>query len=158
MIHLDNLVGAIYQAVLNANDALAERNAKVLEDYFESCNDNNLTLRPRTVIMQYPQVTANGVEVHDVHVPLITLVPMSMTKISEVTFKAGLEVAIAEGGEQLHVGFPSLSEESLEEDGEIIAGKANASIEIKMSPTTTPDGLKKLIEGYEKALRAQIPG
>ncbi len=158
MINLDNLVAAIYQAVLSASDALADKNLEILDTYFEPSEEGEPTkLQPKTVVIQYPQVTAKGVNVHDVHVPLIALIPVNMTQISEVKMRTSLEVTLEEG--QLKVAFsPSTGDNDSGDDNQGGNSTSNATLDITLSPTTTPDGLKKLIEGYEKALRAQIPG
>jgi len=162
MTSLDNFIGAIQKAVLKASDTLAKKNLEVLDTYFENSDENNISkLIPKTVTVQYPQVTPKGVEVHDVHVPLIALVPVSMTKISKVKLKTRLELSLDKN--DLIVGFPSKklakdkrNKKNIKEENRYES--TTSSIEITLRPSMSPDGLKKLIEGYEKALRAQIPG
>ena len=162
MINLDNLIHAIYASVLSAGDALAQKNMEILETYFENADEPDTSkLKPKTVTIQYPRVTSSGVEVHDVIVPLIALVPISMTKITKVKLKTNLEIYLNDN--ELSVGFLSkqTTDCSKHDDDSNEKSKVDTptgSLEISISPAMAPDGLKKLIEGYEKALRAQIPG
>jgi hypothetical protein len=122
-------------------------------------------LQPKLVSIDYPHLTSAGPTVHTVHVPLITLSPYAATQISKLTFKADLEVQTTSEG-KLQVSFP-LTGTNVQPRGDTAAGDeeegaarrtANASIEIVIEGTPASDGLRKIIEGYERALRAQIPG
>jgi len=143
MTSLDNFIGAIQKAVLKASDTLAKKNLEVLDTYFENSDENNISkLIPKTVTVQYP-------------------VPVSMTKISKVKLKTRLELSLDKN--DLIVGFPSKklakdkrNKKNIKEENRYES--TTSSIEITLRPSMSPDGLKKLIEGYEKALRAQIPG
>ena len=116
-------------------------------------------LRPRMVTVQYPHQTKEGkTTTSDVHVPLITMVPLSMSQISEVKFRTDLEVQL--DNNELSVSFPTtLSTANNRDDGRQSAETARpvAQIEITMTPHHTSEGLRKIIEGYEKVLRSQIP-
>src|SRR5690606_15450380 len=48
-------------------------------------------LRAKTVTVKYPRQTAEGVSSCDVKVPLITMVPLSMTQVSELKLRSELE-------------------------------------------------------------------
>jgi Protein of unknown function (DUF2589) len=133
------------------------------------------SLQPRTVAIDYPRMTSEGPVVHTVHVPLITLAPVSGCRISKLTFRADLDVQVDSDG-ALKVSFapsapaatraPPPSGEGEGEGagdgggggGGAVVRAANTSIEIVVEQSPTPDGLRKIIEGYERALRAQIPG
>lgn len=162
MINLDHLVSAIYQAVLKASDSLADKNLEILNAYFESSEEEEgeVKLIPKTTIIQYPRVTADGVEVHDVHVPIIALLPMNQIQISEVKVRLDLDIFLEK--DALKVNFTQKrmhdAHGNMLEKGQHIAAHANASLEVVLSPSMPPEGLKLLIDGYEKALRAQIPG
>lgn len=113
------------------------------------------SLQAKTVVIQYPDQTASGLVMRSVHVPLITLVPVSTTKITEIKFRSTLEVQVQQESNQLMVSFPQKPA-----DGNIFNHAdhpAGTLIEITIAPQGCPDGLKKLIEGYEKILRSQIP-
>lgn len=115
---------------------------------------NTAALRPKTVAIDYPASTKDGTAVHTVHVPLITLVPFSGVQLTRMVFRAELDVQ--DEGDMLKVGFvPTTSEGAAEAGG---PKKSNASLEIVVEGSHAPDGLRKVIEGYERALRAQIPG
>jgi hypothetical protein len=118
-------------------------------------------LRPKTVTLQYPQKTPHGPEIHDVHVPLITLVPMSMAQVSEVKLRTDLELFVEK--DQLGVSFPTKCQKTKpssknDKSGADESEKCTATLEITVTPSGPSDGLLKVVEGYEKALRAQIPG
>ncbi|GAA0739805.1 MULTISPECIES: DUF2589 domain-containing protein [Sphingomonas] len=115
---------------------------------------NTGALQPRTVAIDYPAVTKDGTAVHTVHVPLIALVPFSGVQLSRMVFRADLDVQ--DKGDALKVGFVHAGSESAKEAGG--ATTSNASLEIVVEGNQAPDGLRKVIEGYERALRAQIPG
>ncbi|CAM3928762.1 hypothetical protein VA7868_00458 [Vibrio aerogenes CECT 7868] len=118
------------------------------------------TLRPKTCAMQFPGRSADGVETVTVKVPLLALVPVSSPRITEVKFSAELEIS-TDHDDKLIVSFPQAKK------GNLLSSKSpvhtppksgNAHIEITLTGHEPPDGLKKLIEGYERALRSQIPG
>tara|TARA_R110001592_G_scaffold363274_1_gene682981 strand:- start:2827 stop:3426 length:600 start_codon:yes stop_codon:yes gene_type:complete len=121
----------------------------------EMATEDNATYRPKMVAMAFPSQGADGVESTIVNVPLITLCPISSPRIKDVKFSADLEVT-ADENDELMVAFraPQVS------GGENIITKdaTNTRIEISLVGHEPPEGLQKIIEGYEKALRAQIPG
>ena len=117
--------------------------------------------RPKMVAMAFPSQGSDGVESTIVNVPKITLSPISSPRIKDVKFSANLEVTTEEndgkeGNEELKVAFrpPQVT------GGENMVTKdsTNTHIEINLVGHEPPEGLQKIIEGYEKALRAQIPG
>ncbi|MCP4746311.1 MAG: DUF2589 domain-containing protein [Desulfobacteraceae bacterium] len=176
MMRLDTLVRTIHESVHAASDALMKKNLELLKLFFENDEGSSASdiydelrksqstmgqkLKPSTVVVQYPIVTNNEIKLHDVHVPLITLVPISMAEITQVTFKTELEVTLE--NDELIVSFPLNSSSDNQtlpnEDGQNKENLTNTTLEITLKPTTSPQGLLKLVEGYEKALRAQIPG
>ena len=117
--------------------------------------------RPKMVAMAFPSQGSDGVESTIVNVPKITLSPISSPRIKDVKFSANLEVTTEEndgkeGNEELKVAFrpPQVT------GGENMVTKdsTNTHIEINLVGHEPPEGLQKIIEGYEQALRAQIPG
>jgi hypothetical protein len=113
-------------------------------------------LRPKTVVLSYPSHSVNGKELitKDVVVPLITLVPLTMSKIEEVKLSVDIELYIIDN--QINIGFGK----KLASGGDKNPNNESTTIghlEIIMGPNETPEGLKKIIEGYERMLRAQIP-
>jgi hypothetical protein len=157
MIGIEQFINTIHSAVLSANDALMKENLKLLDTYFEETDEvdkkkGRSALKAKTVALQFPEQTSNGTEMRDIHVPLITLIPVSMAQVAEVKFRTNLEIQVEKN--ELLVSFPQVR--SAAEQGATPAAQSS-SIEITISPQQSSEGLKKLIEGYEKLLRSQIP-
>ncbi len=144
-------------------DALRKA-AEQLKDSAEALKQrqgHSSTLVPVTVAMQYPRMTAEGPEVHVVHVPLISLAPVTSTQLKELRLRTDLELSVVSGA--LKVGFPSEDEgttdtSETQEPSRPKTQRAKASLEILVSAAEPPPGVKLIIEGYHRALRAQIPG
>ena len=157
MISIEQFIKVIHSAVLSANDALMQENLNLLDNYFESENEGKSTskllhnMRAKTVTVQYPDQTEDGVIMRDVNVPLITLIPVSMAKVSEVKFRTDLEIHVE--GDDLKVSFSPLKDNHDSDTKR----QSNTNIEITVTPQESSVGLKKLIEGYERTLRSQIP-
>ena len=117
--------------------------------------DDDATYRPKMVAMAFPSQGANGVESTIVNVPLITLCPISSPRIKDVKFSADLEVT-TDTDDQLIVAFRPPQVKG--GDNTITKDTTNTRIEISLVGHEPPEGLQKIVEGYEKALRAQIPG
>lgn len=114
-------------------------------------------LKPKTVTIQYPTETAEGFKTHDVHVPLMTLMPMALPQITELRFTTDLEISV-DDNDDLKVSFPTKKKENrLFKNGDDDDKKSNATLEIVLNASNMSSGLQKIVEGYEKALRAQIP-
>lgn len=120
--------------------------------YSEENKKNPSGLVPKMTTIQYPHKTDSGVVMSDVQVPLITLVPLSMTQISEVRIRTDLELQVKD--EELLVSFPVAQAGTVQDD---LKARSTATIEIVLTPHHGTEGLKKIVEGYEKVLRAQIP-
>lgn len=110
-------------------------------------------LSAKSVVIEYPHQTANGIEYTEVHVPLITLVPLSMSQIKEAKLTTEFELQLVDDEVQLNFD-PGKSK------GKMFGKKPDSTfgrLEITISPHDSSEGLKRLVEGYEKALKAQIP-
>ena len=146
------------EAINNGDRALANELVAQL-DNFEDDDDllaeGEATYRPKMVAMAFPSQGPDGVDSTIVNVPLITLCPISSPRIKDVKFSADLEVT-ADNTEDLFVAFraPQVSGG----DNTVTKDTTNTHIEICLVGHEPPEGLQKVIEGYEKALRAQIPG
>jgi hypothetical protein len=124
-------------------------------------------LQPKVVTIDYPMVTKNGPTVHTVHVPLIALSPFTGIQVTRLTFNADLDVHEGDDG-TVKVSFASSgkgpppaepgSPEREPGDADAPLRRSNTSIQVIVESVPAPDGLRKVIEGYERALRAQIPG
>jgi hypothetical protein len=207
MIGLEDFIKGIHDAVLAANNSLANHNIELLEEYFEDSGQtgalqdsldaaleatqnmlntsrpdrdtylhfkktledagraltggedprartanakNPQSYTPKTVTVQYARQSEEGLVMHDVSVPLITLVPVSATQIAQAKFKTKLE--IQEDNGRLMIGFPSKVPTADQADTPYFT-----ELEIVLEPQKETAGLRKIVEGYEKMLRAQIP-
>jgi len=119
--------------------------------------------RPKLVALAFPRETAQGPKEHHVYVPLISLIPLSELTISELEVHLNLDVV--EKDNVLKVGFAQVRPASekprkkSKDDAPDSGGTHfNAKIKISFAETGSPQGLTSIIEGYNKALRAQVPG
>lgn len=173
MISFKAFVNAIHDAILSANDALSDQNLEILNKYFEGYENVQQgqetkqgapeqaelppTLKAKSVIVEYPQQTSEGTKMVGVEVPLITLVPLSLSQVEKVKLTADFQIQINE--DELQLLFPKehppgkkpLFGKDPQKEGTL------GRIEITISPADMSDGLKVLVEGYEKALKSQIP-
>lgn len=163
MISFKAFVNAIHDAILSANDTLSDQNLEILNKYFEGLDgqqanpDNSATLKAKSVVVEYPQPTSGGTKMISVDVPLITLVPLSLSQVEEVKVSADFQIQIL--GDELQLLFPKetppgkkpLFGKDPQKEGTL------GRIEIRITPADMSDGLKTLVEGYEKALKSQIP-
>ena len=166
VIKLEQLVHAIQSAVVGANDALQGQAAAFLDRFFISVPQSFIdgdagdavqdALRPRCVTMEYPTETAEGIQTISVSVPLIAMVPIVHSRIEEVVFRSALDVQQDEDGEVSVAFVPHPTKGGLFRRD--TTGAASTEIEIRIRGDETPDGLRKIVEGYTRALRAQIPG
>lgn len=115
--------------------------------------------RPKYATIQYPHLTKDGPEVHTVLVPLLTLAPIAFAQLTELRFKTELDLSLED--DQLKVGLPATPRSG---DG---PGKAEAegaapaprsTLEIVIGEAPSSQGLRLIVDGYNRALRAQIPG
>lgn len=110
-------------------------------------------LSAKSVVIEYPHQTGQGVEYTEVHVPLITLVPLSMSQIKEAKLTTEFELQLVDDEVQLNF-------DASQSKGKMFGKKPDSTfgrLEITISPHESSEGLKRLVEGYEKALKAQIP-
>ncbi|MAD46622.1 MAG: hypothetical protein CMI02_19080 [Oceanospirillaceae bacterium] len=169
MIRLDALVNAVQAAVTSANDELHQHSRRIFSQFFDNVEPPSgdsaaadkdtppAAMRPRYVAVEFPTETRDGIKTITVDVPLIAIVPMASSRIEEVTFRSTLNISENPDGE-LNIAFAKTKA------GHGLFGRDkepathSAELEIKIRGDDTPDGLRQLIEGYERALRAQIPG
>lgn len=163
MINFKSLMKAIHQSIRVAAAEVEEQGVKHVNTFFECVDsdpDDNGDItkvwRPKTYPMEFPFRTDDGIVNRVVEVPWITLSPITSPRITEVTFTTELEVTSNENDE-LMVAFPAPVKPSMFSKSEPSV-LSNAKIEIRLTGNEPPEGLKKIIAGYERALRAQIPG
>lgn len=121
-------------------------------------HDKAGSLAPKLVNIEYPNVTKHGVETHTVSVPLLSLIPINSIQLSELKFTTDLDISLVE--DKLQIAFPDKPKAGRlgksKDDGQ---GKSHhATLEVVIDCKEPPQGLQKLVEGYDRALRAQIPG
>ncbi|MFT5337382.1 MAG: hypothetical protein ACJAY8_000183 [Sphingobacteriales bacterium] len=176
MISFKSFVHAIHDAIFKANDAVVDKNADLLDKYFVEKNvlerdeHNNVVLdtngqplqkivqEPVSVIMNYPIINHAGkLEETEVHVPLITLVPMTVSQIEKATIRADFIMEIVNGDLQLDFGGGGKQKSGGLFGKPSKSRKTKGSLEITIAPQETPEGLKLLIDGYETMIKRQIP-
>ncbi len=163
MISFKSFVTAIHDAIINASDSLMDKNVGLLDKYFEETvkevtneETKEITqktiLDPKTVILEYPTADIDGNQImNEVHVPLITLVPLQMSQVEKAVVTADFEMEIVNG--EIELSFPKKSSglSFLKKPK-----KNSAKLEITITPQETSEGLKVLVEGYESILKRQI--
>lgn len=103
--------------------------------------------------MDYPIIDDDGNQQNiDVHVPLITLVPISTSQIEKATLTADFDMEIVDGDLQIDFTGKQKSRGVFKK-----TKKSKGTLEIMISPQDTSEGLKLLIEGYETMIKRQIP-
>lgn len=170
MISFKAFINTVHYAIMGANDLIMDKNIGLLYKYFDETtveskdekgnllkdsNDQTITKKvmvPKSVILEYPSLTEEGESiVNEVHVPLITLVPLTTSKIEKATFSADFELQIIDN--ELQIDFVNSSKKgSLFKKSKTSIGK----LEITVTPQESSDGLKLLIEEYEALLKKQI--
>jgi len=158
MISFKAFVKAIHEAIMSASNTLMDKNVDLLDKYFEettseeSDKTTRSTLVPKNVILEYPVLNSDGkVEQTKIQVPLITLVPLSMSQIEKATLTAEFEMEIIDG--ELQLSFPNKKSDGVFNK----KTKSNTGkLEITISPQESSEGLKLIVEGYEAVLRQQL--
>lgn len=152
MIKLASFIDAIHDAVLKANDTLTDGNSGIIAKYFqrtpsEEKDDERYTAE--SITLKYPHPTEGGMEDRDVEVPLLTLAPLSCPTIDSVEFSSRFEMTIIDNSLTLDFSKDN-------KDSEKSKSNRSGQITIKISPQDIPEGLKTIIEGYERILKTQI--
>lgn len=173
MISFSSLVQAIQGSVDQAAESVSRENINGLLEYFHPLapdeNSKNAKdessisiadlekMSPRMVQLQYPKITADGPVEHFVSVPLITLSPVPILQVSDVSVEIDLEIVESDG--EIMVGFPRSNSSGGSDSTSTNSGgsNANSKITINIKANEKPQGVQALIEGYNKALRAQLP-
>ncbi|WP_422359212.1 DUF2589 domain-containing protein [Reichenbachiella sp.] len=115
-------------------------------------------LRPKTVILNYPTTAPDGsIANKEVHVPLITLVPVEFSKVEEVRLKADLELSLVNDELQVGLGKFSNRPKNTEQESEASKKGSVGNVEIVLKPQQMSDGLQHVVDSYEKILKAQLP-
>lgn len=136
------------QAFSNARDALQKENKQ------KGAAKQSSSLKAKTVALQFPDQSSEGTIMRNVHVPLISLIPISMAQVAEVKFRSNLELQVQD--DELLVGFTAANGGDGKSQSDSTEGNGTY-IEITIRPQESSEGLKKLIKGYDSMLRSQIP-
>lgn len=156
MIKLKKLVEAINDAAEIANATLADSQDQVINNFFNREEESG-KYTAKKVTIEYPISSSDGkINKLNVDVPLITVVPISSARIDEMRFTTLLDIAIEK--DELMVSFSSNEPTSKIPGFNKNKKHATATLDLIIKPQENTEGLNKLIEGYEKMLRAQIPG
>lgn len=166
LIKLTQLVTVIQSAVDQAMETVSRNNINTLMGYFHQSKSSNGVqdiddledveyLIPKTVDMKYPIMTQNGPSTHFVSVPLITLTPAPTLQLDDVKIEMDLEV-MEDNGEVM-VGFPQSKKGGFLRSSSDSSSTPNAKITITIKADNKSSGVQAIVEGYNKALRAQIP-
>ena len=92
----------------------------------------------------------------DIDVPLITLIPVTMPQIEEVKMTAQFDLQLVNN--EVQINFSPTTKKRWSLFGKAADVQTNTGqLEITLKPSDGPEGLKQVIEGYEKVLRAQLP-
>lgn len=165
MISFKTFIHAVHDAIMYASDSLMDKNVGLLDKYFEEItiekkdDSGNIiaikkSMSPKTVTLDYPSQNADGkIDITHVQVPLITLVPISISQVEKATLTADFEMEIVDDILQLHFA----NRNTKPRNGFFKQSNTNrGKLEIVISPQDTTDGLKLMIEGYEAILKRQI--
>lgn len=160
MISLKQFVTAIHDAVLQASDSLRDRNVSLLDRYFEeSPPDENgkKNLIPKSVVLEFHSLSSDGTALaKKAQVPLITLIPITLSRIEKATLTSDFEMELADGELQLEFSTPGKGKSAL---GGIFGSskpKNGGRLEIVITPQDTPEGLRVVVEAYEMTLKRQL--
>jgi hypothetical protein len=166
MITFKSFISAIHDAIIQSCDSLRDKNAELLDKYFtevkpsegssDKGSEHSGKLIPKTVILEYQNLGQDGTAVtNEVHVPLITLVPLSMPQIEKVTLTADFEMTVADG--ELRLEFANRSSAVVGIGGLFKKQDTQTGrLEIVMTPQETPAGMKLVMEAYEANLKQQL--
>lgn len=120
---------------------------------------DNLT--PKTVTMNYPTKTKDGLVVNkEVHVPLVTLVPIAFSQVEELRLQADLELNLVDDEIQVSLGKYSGGNQVVSgKESEVVSGSKRSigNVEIVIKPQEMSDGMQHIVDAYEKVLKAQLP-
>ncbi|WP_430886214.1 DUF2589 domain-containing protein [Fusibacter sp. JL216-2] len=174
-LYLSSLISAIENAVIKASQSVEQQNIHRLLRYFEYANPENKDvpidagiasnmdldkkLVPKMIRVQFPQEKMiNGkleASTHDVHLPLISLVSHTDVKMEKIEVKTKIDIS-AEEIEEDRNGVDS----QLHKLGvQLTPHDSNNVTEVHMTFTNAgvPEGLQKVIQGYDKAISNQLP-
>lgn len=147
---LDEFLTILRKSVSEASNALQEKNMEILSRYFEQkkISDSKTVCMPKTIRMDYPIATENGdVIIKRVDVPLISLIPVSNSKVDKATFSIDFQIDDEDG--DVSVSFPK------KRFGET---QHLSHLEFTIVPDEVPEGIVSIINNYNSLIHNQIEG
>lgn len=145
---LNEFLTELRKAVNEASNALQEKNMEMLSKYFTNrkVSDSETICVPKTVRMDYPVATEDGkVEIKRVDVPLISLVPVTNSKVEKATFSIDFQMDDEDG--DVKVSFPK------KRFGEV---QHLSHLEFTITPDEVPEGIATIINKYNSTIQNQI--
>ncbi len=169
------LISTIENAVIKASQSVERQNIHRLLRYFEYANPENKDmpidwsiasnmdldkkLVPKMVTVQFPQEKkVNGkmeASTHDVYLPLISLVSHTDIKMEKIEVSTKVDLSAVEDLKSEN----GIDDPSHRLDVRLTPHDSDNVTEVHMTFTNAevPDGLRKVIDGYDKAISNQLP-
>jgi hypothetical protein len=145
---LNEFLTELRKAVNEASSVLQEKNMELLSKYFvnRKLSDTETVCVPKTVRMDYPVATEDGsVHMKRVDVPLISLIPMTNSKVEKATFSIDFQMDDEDG--DVKVSFPK------KRFGEV---QHLSHLELTITPDEVPEGIVNIISKYNSMIQNQI--
>lgn len=142
---LSDFLKLLHEAVNFASDSLLKKNQEIIESFFSkvSCDDGDY-FTPKTIKMDYPTVDENDEIIQkEIEVPLITLIPLTTTKLEKTTFT--FEFQISEKDNDVSISF----------NKGVFGNGSNCKMELTITPDKNPEGINNIIDKYNKTLENQ---
>ncbi len=145
---LNEFLTELRKAVNEASNVLQEKNMELLSKYFTNrkVSDSETICVPKTIRMDYPVATEDGnVEIKHADVPLISLVPITSSKVEKATFSVDFQMDDENG--EVSVSFPK------KRFGEV---QHLSHLEFTITPDEVPEGIATIINKYNSTIQNQI--
>ena len=142
---LSDFLKLLHEAVNFASDSLLKKNQEIIESFFSkvSCDDGDY-FTPKTIKMDYPTIDENDEIIQkEIEVPLITLIPLTTTKLEKTTFT--FEFQISEKDNDVSISF----------NKGVFGNGSNCKMELTITPDKNPEGISNIIDKYNKTLENQ---
>ena len=145
---LNELLTELRKAVNEASNVLQEKNMEILSKYFvqKKISESETACMPKTIRMDYPVATDDGkVVIKRVDVPLISLIPVTNSKVEKATFSIDFQMDDEDG--DVKVSFPK------KRFGEV---QHMSHLELTITPDEVPEGIVSIISKYNSMIQNQI--
>ncbi|MBQ5463116.1 MAG: DUF2589 domain-containing protein [Fibrobacter sp.] len=145
---LNELLTELRKAVNEASNVLQEKNLETLSKYFvqKKISESETVCMPKTIRMDYPVATEDGkVAIKRVDVPLISLIPVTNSKVEKATFSIDFQMDDEDG--DVKVSFPK------KRFGEV---QHMSHLELTITPDEVPEGIVSIVSKYNSMIQNQI--